>query len=66
MAEYKGFFWNFVFANLIFWLGGLGILITRIAKGQWKNQLWTYIPIFWLPILCSWPVGIAALFGYFD
>jgi len=41
-------------------------LITRIAKGKWSNVKWAYIPIFWIPVVTSWPVAIAALFGKFD
>ena len=62
----KEVFMNIVFATLIFFLGGIGILITRIAKKKWKNVKWSYIPIFWFPVLSSWPVAIAALIGKFD
>ena len=62
----KGFLWNCVFSTLIFVLGGLGILLTRIAKGKWSNVKWSYIPLLWIPVLSSWPVAIAALIGKFD
>ena len=58
--------YNILFAMLISWTGGIGILITRIAKGKWSNQLWTYVPIFWIPVFFSWPVALVALFGGFD
>ena len=57
---------NMLFATLIFIFGGLGILITRIAKGKWGNVQWSYVPVFWIPLLTSWPVSIAALIGKFD
>ena len=60
------FLWNLLFSTLILFLGGLGILITRIAKGKWANVKWSYVPIFWFPILSSWPVAISALLGHFD
>lgn len=59
-------FFNFLFASLIFCLGGIGILITRIIKGKWNNVQWSYVPIFWIPVFTSWPVAIAALFEKFD
>ena len=62
----KNILMNFVFATLIFIFGGLGILITRIAKGKWGNVKWSYVPVFWIPLLTSWPVAIAALIGKFD
>ena len=55
-----------MFSTLIFFGGGLGILITRIAKKKWSNVKWSYIPLFWIPVLSSWPVAIAALIGKFD
>lgn len=58
--------YNMMFSSLILFLGGLGILITRIAKKKWGNVKWAYIPIFWFPVLSSWPVAIAALIGKFD
>jgi len=58
--------YNIMFSMLISWTGGIGIFITRIAKGNWTSQAWSYIPIFWLPIFFSWPVALAALFGGFD
>jgi uncharacterized membrane protein len=64
--DVKEFFMNLFFSTLIMLLGGLGILITRIAKGKWSNVKWAYIPIFWIPVVTSWPVAIAALFGKFD
>lgn len=64
--DWKAILWNIVFAILISWTGGLGILITRIAKGKWSNVTWSYVPIFWLPVFFSWPVAIAALVGMFD
>lgn len=58
--------YNILFAMLISWTGGIGILITRIAKGNWSSHAWSYVPIFWLPIFFSWPVALVALFGGFD
>jgi ABC-type multidrug transport system permease subunit len=58
--------WNLLFATLIFFLGGLGIFLTRIAKGKWSNVKWSYIPVFWIPVLSSWPVAISAIMGHFD
>lgn len=59
-------FWNMVYSTLILFLGGLGIFITRIKKNKWTNVKWSYLPIFWFPVLSSWPVAIAALIGKFD
>jgi hypothetical protein len=59
-------FVNFIFSLLILFTGPLGMLIIRIVKGKWKNVVWSYIPIFWIPIVTSWPVAIAALIGKFD
>ena len=59
-------FVNFLWACLVFWLGGLGLLITRICKGNWTSQAWTYIPFFWVPVIGSWPVSLAVLFGGLD
>jgi hypothetical protein len=64
--NWKTILWNIFFASLISWTGGIGILITRIAKGNWTRVSWSYIPIFWIPVLFSWPVGVAALVGMFD
>jgi hypothetical protein len=63
---FKQVMWNMVFSTLILFLGGLGIFITRIAKKKWTNVKWSYIPLFWFPVLSSWPVAIAALIGKFD
>jgi len=65
-GTYTGILWNLFFAFLTFWLGGLGMFIMRGMKGQWSNQLWSYIPIFWIPIFLSWPISISVLFGYYD
>jgi hypothetical protein len=35
-------------------------------KGDWTKQQWSYVPVFWVPIVSSWPVAAAALFGMFD
>ena len=59
-------FVNFIFSVLILFMGPFGMLIVRIIKGKWKNVLWSYIPIFWIPVITSWPVAIAALIGKFD
>ena len=59
-------FVNFLFSVLILFMGPFGMLIVRIVKGKWKNVGWSYIPIFWIPVLTSWPVAIAALIGKFD
>jgi len=64
--KFKQVMLNLLFSTLIMFLGGLGILITRIAKKKWGNVKWSYIPIFWFPVLSSWPVAIAALIGKFD
>jgi len=64
--RFMTFFWNVIYAILIFFLGGFGILIMRIFKGVWTNQLWSYIPIFWFPMVTSWVVSIAVLLGFFD
>ena len=67
MAEpYTGIWWNLFFAFLISWTGGLGLFIMRAMKGKWTNQIWSYIPIFWIPIFFSWPIALAALFGFYD
>jgi hypothetical protein len=64
--DWKKILINLVLALLVQFTGILGIIITRIVKGAWNNQLWTYIPIFWIPILTSWPVALSVLFGFFD
>lgn len=58
-------FLNFILSLAIFFLGGLGILISRIVKNNWTKQIWTWIPIFWIPFL-SFPVSALVLFGGFD
>lgn len=58
-------FINFILSLAIFFLGGLGILISRIVKNNWTKQIWTWIPIFWIPVL-SFPVSALVLFGGFD
>jgi hypothetical protein len=63
---FKEIFFNFIFSLLILFMGPFGMLIVRIVKGKWKNVLWSYIPIFWIPVITSWPVAIAALIGKFD
>jgi len=65
-GSYVGIWWNLFFAFLISWTGGLGMFIMRAMKGCWGNQLWSYIPIFWIPVLFSWPISLAALFGFYD
>ena len=64
--ELKDMFFNFIYATLIFFFGAIGMLIIRIAKGKWNNVTWSYIPVFWIPVITSWPVAIAALIGKFD
>ena len=61
-----GFLFNIFYAAIIYFFGGFGIFATRIMKGVWTNQLWSYIPIFWIPITTSWVVSIAVLLGFFD
>jgi hypothetical protein len=61
-----GFLFNLFYAIIIFFFGGFGILAMRIMKGVWLNQLWSYIPIFWIPITTSWVVSIGVLLGFFD
>jgi hypothetical protein len=63
---YNEFKYNFMFATLIFWTGGFGYFIMRLMKNEWTKQQWSYVPVFWFPILGSWPVAAAALFGTFD
>ena len=63
---FKTILYNILFAMLISFLGGIGIFITRIAKGNWTAHTWSYIPIFWIPIFFSWPVALTVLFGGFN
>lgn len=65
-GPYNGILWNLLFSVLIFFTGFVGVIIMRIMKGVWANQIWTYLPIFWLPVFFSWPVSLTALFGLFD
>ena len=65
-GPYTSFWWNLFFAFLISWTGGLGLFIMRAMKGKWSNQLWSYVPLFWIPIFFSWPISLAALFGAYD
>jgi len=66
MSNYNGIMWNLLFSILISWTGGLGILATRIAKNNWSGQAWIYVPIFWIPVIFSWPPALAVLFGFLD
>ena len=66
MAAYSGMWWNLLWAVLISWTGGLGLFIMRYFKGCWGNQIWTYLPIFWIPVFFSWPIALTALIGFFD
>jgi len=66
MDFFKKLMKNVIFSLIILFTGGLGIFITRIAKNKWTNVKWSYIPIFWIPVLSSWPVSIAVLIGQFD
>jgi len=66
MAPYSGLWWNLLWAFIISWTGGLGMFIMRYCKGKWTNQLWSYIPIFWIPILFSWTISLATLIGLYD
>jgi hypothetical protein len=59
-------FVNFLWATLVFWLGGFGLFLARIVKNNWTGIGWTYIPVFWVPVLGSWPASIAVLFGGLD
>ena len=65
-GKYKGLVANLVFAIITLFLGILGQLITRFLKGAWKNMWWGYIPIFWPPVVLSWPVSIGILLGKMD
>ena len=64
--RYKGRLANFVFAIITLFLGILGQLITRFLKKSWKTMWWAYIPIFWPPVILSWPVSIGILMGKMD
>lgn len=66
MAGYTGIWWNLFWAFLISWTGGLGMFIMRYCKGAWGNQIWTYLPIFWIPVFFSWPIALTAVIGFFD
>ena len=57
---------NFLWATLVFLLGGLGLFIARATKNNWTDVGWSYIPVFWVPVLGSWPASIAVLFGGLD
>ena len=59
-------FINFLWACLVFWLGGIGLFIARVFKGNWTGTGWSYIPVFWIPVIGSWPVSLAVLFGGLD
>lgn len=65
-GPYNTFLWNFAFATAIFWIGGPAYFVMRYMKGDWQKHTWSYIPVFWLPIMFSWPVSLTALFGGFD
>jgi hypothetical protein len=55
-----------MYSLLVTFTGGFGLFVTRIMKGNWSSHLWTYVPIFWIPVLFSWPVGLVVLFGGLD
>jgi hypothetical protein len=59
-------FQNVLWATLIYWTGGIGLFITRYFKNNWSGAAWTYIPVFWCPIILSWPVSLTVLFGGLD
>ena len=61
--NFNTFFYNFIFSMLITFTGVFGLIITRLLKNNWSGQLWTYVPIFWLPLVTSWPIGLLVLFG---
>jgi len=54
---------NFLWATLTFWLGGIGMFMTRFFRGNWTDGAWNYIPFFWLPVIGSWPISLQILFG---
>ena len=63
---FTGVFFNFLFAMLVLGTGVIGIIITRLLKGSWNSAKWTWIPIFWVPFITSWPVSLSILYGGFD
>ena len=64
--DWKKILLNLFLAVLIFITGPLGILITRAVKSTWTKVWWSYIPLFWIPVMTSWPVAVAAAVGLFD
>ena len=64
--DYRGIAYNIVFAILTFFLGFVGQLVTRYLKKSWRSMWWAYIPIFYPPVLLSWPVSIGILMGKMD
>jgi hypothetical protein len=64
--DWKKILINLVLAILTFFTGVIGFIITRAVKGNWSGQLWTYIPLFWMPVLTSWILSLTILFGGFD
>ena len=66
MGFFENLFWNWIYSIIVFLTGGFGIFMIRIIKKSWTTVKWSYIPIFWIPIVSSWPVSFAILFGQFD
>ena len=64
--DWKKILINLVLAIFTFFTGLIGLLVTRAVKGNWGGQLWTYIPLLWMPVLTSWPISLAILVGGFD
>jgi hypothetical protein len=64
--DWKKILENLVLAIFTFFTGLIGLLVTRAVKGNWGGELWTYIPLFWMPVLTSWTISIAILLGRFD
>jgi len=56
---------NIFLSVLIFFLGLPGILVARIMKGNWTAHTWSWMPLFWIPML-NWPISTVVLFGGFD
>ncbi len=56
---------NAMLSLAIFFLGLPGILIARVMKGNWTAHTWSWVPLFWIPIL-NWPISTIVLFGGFD
>jgi hypothetical protein len=63
---YNGTGWNFLFASITFFFGGLGMFFTRFMKGAWSQVWWNYFPVFWIPIMTSWIPSSCILLGWYD